>query len=135
MAPLKLVTSVEICPAGRLVARCHEVSSFSFIYGTSKEVVPFDDIGIFYNFSMMPKCQLLRNAPKFGGFDLNSAEGILHAFQSYGAVNFQTFQHEVMRGWAGHGCLQLGVWTKNPSHDLTTLDTGILWDDFCIVGR
>ena len=75
------------------------MSSFSFIYCTSKEVVPFNDIGIFYNFSMMPKCQLLRNAPKFGGFDLNSAEGILHAFQSYGAVNFQTFQHEVMRGW------------------------------------
>lgn len=47
-----------------------------------------------------------------------SVEGILHAFHSYGAVNFQTFQHEVMR-----------------VSDLSNADVERLWYSLSPVGR
>ena len=97
----------------RLVARCHQVSSFSFIYCTRKLCHSMT-----LAFSIIfPWCQSVN----FCGMHLN-LEGLtstpLRVFcMPFRAMELWTFKPSSMK-WCEAGCLQLGVWTMNPSHDL-----------------
>ena len=101
------------------VIRCHHLVSFSVQVREVREVVPFDDIGIFPYFSMMPKCSLCWMHPNLNSLTSTEAKScfnrnMLRAFcMPFRAMELWTFKSSMK--WCEAGSVRyLDVYNSGP---------------------